>query len=114
MVKRICLSVASGVSTIALLIFLTGLLMPYTNPDKGPVPLAVAAEYAVSTLLYWPSFHLFRGGRLDCPNADSIPEKFRCIGMSLSIDLLVYSAVCFLLLWVIGKRRQAVRASLSK
>lgn len=108
MVRRVGFSVAYGFLVIALLMIFAGVLIPYTNPDKDPVPLAVTVDYAVVSLLYWPSF-LLRGSGLDCPNADSIADKLRCIALSLTIDFVVYSALCFALLRILEKRRRAMR-----
>ena len=59
-------------------------------------------------LLAWPGLLIawFKG--IDCPNADSIPDKMECAGlslMSLAIVILTYSPLFFFLLWLVEKWR---------
>jgi len=73
-------------------------------PDADESPLISAIMRVAAGFLYWPSRFL-RFGSLDCPNADEIAEKIDCIGLALAVDVVVYSAVCFMLLWWAARKR---------
>jgi hypothetical protein len=89
--------------------FITFLPLAIQTALFDPASLDGVTARIVTTLLYWPTFFLRVGG-LDCPNADFIADKLRCMGISLAIDVFTYSSICFVLFWWIGKRRQRTRA----
>jgi hypothetical protein len=44
---------------------------------------------------------------LDCANADSISDKLNCAGLMLAGDVLIYSALSFLLLTLIARFQES-------
>jgi hypothetical protein len=60
--------------------------------------IAVRLLSASSYVLFWrPWFGL------DCANADSISDKLNCAGLMLAGDVLIYSAISFVLLTLITR-----------
>ena len=60
----------------------------------------------IALLLFWPA-RLLVVGELDCPNADLISDKIGCIGLCVVIDLVAFSILIYLVLWLLEKRRRA-------
>jgi fumarate reductase subunit D len=100
LVKRAFLSALIGSSLVLVLVVLLSFVFHRLHPSPDDDPLLLRA---ITLSLYWPSLLLVRGG-LDCPNADLIADKLTCIGLSLVIDALAYSVLCFVLFWRLQKR----------
>jgi hypothetical protein len=90
--KRLLASILAG-------ILLTGLLIMMPMVSEG------AASFAL-TLLFLPAYAIsWSWVGLDCPNADSIADKLSCIGISLTVDVIAYSALFYLIFWLISRAR---------
>ena len=90
--KKFLASILAGV-------LLTGLLinLPMVNDDTA----SFARE-----LFFLPVFAFsWSWAGLDCPNADTIADKLSCLGISVAVHVVVYSALFYLLLWLISRVR---------
>ena len=96
--NRVLLSILGGFLIVCLLFILSAVFINPTSLD------GVALRF-FSTLLYWPDA-LIHLGKFDCPNADSISEKLTCAGLAITINILIYSTVCFALLTWRDKRKK--------
>jgi len=94
---RVLFSFAFG----CLFTFLLFVLLPITHG----VPL-ISVVWLLS-----PGFFLFSlfSGKwfgFDCANADSIRDKLTCAWVGLAADVLIYSAICYVLLWLIWRPKR--------
>jgi hypothetical protein len=98
--ERFLVSVYGG-SVITVCVVVVGISIPhFAGPAGGPILARLLAE-----LLFWPAGLLVVGG-LDCPNADLISEKLQCIGLCIGVNLVAYSVLTYLVLWLLGKPRR--------
>ncbi len=102
LVKRLMLSLFLGGAITFLPLILQAVFLDPDSPNLSTMRF-------VATFLYWPSSFL-RWGGLDCPNADSIADKLTCAGIALTVDIFIYSALCFALLTRINERRRMTGA----
>ena len=90
--NRVLLSIFIGFLCVCLLFILSAVFFNPVSPDGVTL-------HFFSTLLYWPG-SLVHLKALDCPNADSISDKLTCTGIAITINILLYSTLCYaLLVW---------------
>jgi hypothetical protein len=100
LLKRLLLAVFLGTCLAFLPIILSSALSRDYRADRDSFSPGVMAR-----LTYWPISLLPVVGGLDCPNADEIADKLRCIGIALTVDAITYSALSFALLGWFARRR---------
>jgi hypothetical protein len=81
---------------------LAGILLTYVLLFWLPM-MSVGAKSFALTLLFLPEKISWKWVGLDCPNADYIADKLSCVGISLTVDVIAYSALFYLLFWLFGR-----------
>jgi hypothetical protein len=105
--KRMLLALFLG----SVITFLPLVLVPILFGGMAGVaesPFGLKVMEILAIFLYWPD-HFLRFGGLNCPNADEIADKLTCVGLGLAVDVVMYSALCFVLLSWFASRKRASR-----
>jgi len=100
--KRLLLSIFFGLSFVLLGMAVLPRVLGTDTADTDSLRFRIVGQ-----LLYWPSTFIRRQWfALDCPNDDIISEKLDCIGISLGVNSVAISALCFgFLSWRSRRRR---------
>jgi len=94
--RRLALSILLGLSFTVLLFVL---------------PTGIGWQTSASlSLLFWPVYLIsWSWIGLDCPNANEISDKLNCVYIAFAVDILAYSILFYLFLWLVDKIRGAPR-----
>ena len=90
LLRRTFLSFTLGLTVTFLPIIAASRFIDFESPD--PAYMTVLGHF-----LYWPLSALSLSG-IDCVGPDKVAGTMGCVGIALAIDILVYSALSFLML----------------